>query len=156
MLAVFLILERLLFFARWFIDYMIPDKLRIVEIQEKRRDLMVKGYYKLLLEDPEAEEERSEMTSHSQVEALVPVEESRNASMEGDVANEWKCVEIEQILEACRDAKEDTRESSIATFSARDPGFEPPWDEPDSGDEAIRGSGWMAFLGIQQRDASDS
>merc|ERR1711920_314476 len=122
MLAVFLILERILFLTRWFIDYVLPAKLRIVEIHEKRRDIMVNAYYKLLLEDPDADDPCR--GGHSQVEALVPVDPE---DCVGEAPHEWQSVEIDQIVRACSEVHPETQEATItiSPFQARDPGFEP-------------------------------
>eukprot|EP00415_Alexandrium_ostenfeldii_P003457 UN3457 len=91
---------------------------------------MVTAYFKLIIEDDKVEE--SQGMSETSVEALTPV----GAELPGvPLARAWYPVGVEKILRACRQDNPEA-EAVIPPFSARDPGFEHPWDEEDTYDDA--------------------
>lgn len=129
LLPVFLVLERTLFFARGLIDYCLIHISGGVELEEKRRDAMITAYYKLIIEDAKVEENQG--MAETSVEALVPVSGEPPGALS---PRAWCPVGVERILRASRDAGPEA-DADVPPFTSRDPGFEHPWDEQDTGDE---------------------
>jgi len=130
LLAVFLVLERSIFLLRGLIDYYIRHRAGVMELEEKRRDTMITGYYKVIIEDTKAEDNQA--MSETSVEALMPV----GAELPGEPsARSWYPVGVEKIIRACRQVGSEA-EAVVPPFTARDPGFEYPWEDQETEDEA--------------------
>merc|ERR1711920_398637 len=99
---------------------------------------------KLIIEDTNGDDQEDMASMHSLVEALVPTGKN-GCSTEADSPHEWQEVQINRILQACREVNPEAPESTIAPFSSKDPGFEPPWDDTDGTPPAGK---WLKCFGM--------